>query len=83
MKTKYNDRFGKSISSGHTLRPFDGDIYGRPVIVRFRDNQFVIDIPEFEDGIPLDLYVEDARSSGWEYFEIVHPYPYAEPFREE
>nr|WP_156736347.1 hypothetical protein [Mycobacterium sp. E3298] len=81
METKYNDRFGEVISSGVTIRPYsDDEWYGRPAIVRYRDGRFVVDIPEWDDGIDLDYYIRDGETCGY-VFEIVHPYPNAEPYK--
>jgi hypothetical protein len=78
-ETQYKDRFGETICSGHTLRPFQEDHHGRPVIVRFKEVDFVVDIPDYKNDIALNYYIDDAMSSGWE-LEIVQPYPYAEPY---
>lgn len=80
MKTKYKDRFGETICDGHTIRPYQDGMHGRPAIVRFNKERFVIDIPDYENDVDIDDYFEDGISRGWE-FEIVKPYPNAEPFK--
>ncbi len=63
---------GESLKEGDRFRLYSSEqnCYGRPVLLTKVEGHYVTDILHYNDNYGIHFYFENARSQGWDAFEI-------------